>query len=294
MTDEKKKASTEVAEVETKETALATAAPMSMEDMLESDSGSGMENLTSDVLQIPFLTILQALSPQVTRGNSEYIKDAQAGMIFNTLTKQVYPAVAADDEPGILVSAVYFATKYIEWKDRKKGGGLRRVWGEDLSFQNSPDYTYNAESQTYVNVDGESSVIQHLETYLQMLGTPEQMELSQAIVSMKGTQLKKAKMWNSLRTNLRVKTPSGKLINPPSWFGVYRLRTALEHNDSGNWFGWKIEHYKNLNEIEEGTYIYGEAKRLYEGIHDGSIRADENMRNVESLSNADVASDIPF
>jgi hypothetical protein len=127
-----------------------------------------------------------------------------------------------------------------------------------------------------------------------MLGTPEQLELSQAIVSMKGTQLKKAKMWNSLRTNLRVKTPSGKLINPPSWFGVYRLRTVLESNDSGSWFGWKIEHYKNLNELEEGTYIYGEAKRLYEGIHDGSIRADENMRSVESLSNADVASDIPF
>jgi hypothetical protein len=294
MTDEKKKASTEVAEVEVKETALTTAAPMSMEDMLESDSGSGMENLTSDVLQIPFLTILQALSPQVTRGNAEYIKDAQQGMIFNTLTKQVYPAIAADDEPGILVSAVYFATKHIEWKDRKKGGGLRRVWGEDLSFQNSPDYVYNAESQTYVNADGESSVIQHLETYLQMLGTPEQLELSQAIVSMKGTQLKKAKMWNSLRTNLRVKTPSGKLINPPSWFGVYRLRTALESNDSGSWFGWKIEHYKNLNEFEEGPYIYGEAKRLYEGIHDGSIRADENMRSVESLSNADVASDIPF
>ena len=56
----------------------------------EADAGAGMENVTADDLQIPFLSILQSNSPQLDESEGKYIDGAKAGMILNTVTNEIF------------------------------------------------------------------------------------------------------------------------------------------------------------------------------------------------------------
>ena len=46
--------------------------------------------MTQDDLALPFVRILGQLSPQVTMGDAKYIESAKPGMIYNTVTSELY------------------------------------------------------------------------------------------------------------------------------------------------------------------------------------------------------------
>ena len=71
--------------------------PSAIEDEIFATAGEGTSYDTSE-LQIPFVRILQAMSPQLTKSNPKYIPNARAGDIFNTVSNQVW-----DGEEGIVV-----------------------------------------------------------------------------------------------------------------------------------------------------------------------------------------------
>lgn len=77
-------------------------------------SGAGLEGVTADDLIIPFMTLLQALSPEV-----EDIDEAKSGMIFNKGTQELIPG-----EEGFAFLPVQWEVYYVEWVPRNKGGGL--------------------------------------------------------------------------------------------------------------------------------------------------------------------------
>ena len=45
-----------------------------LSSLLEEEAGAGLENFTTEDMQIPFIRILQALSPQLNKQDSMYIK----------------------------------------------------------------------------------------------------------------------------------------------------------------------------------------------------------------------------
>ena len=107
-----------------KSTLVAVKAPAStaltLSDMdLESFANMGMEEMTAEDLSVPYLRILAQLSPQVNKRDGAYVQGAEAGMIFNTVSNEVY-----DGEQGILVVPCYFNRRLVEWKPRASGGGL--------------------------------------------------------------------------------------------------------------------------------------------------------------------------
>jgi hypothetical protein len=61
-----------------------------LDKLLEEDSGAGLENFTTEDMQIPFIRILQALSPQLNKQDPLYIKGAEQGDIFNTVSGEIY------------------------------------------------------------------------------------------------------------------------------------------------------------------------------------------------------------
>ncbi len=63
-----------------------------LDKMLEADAGVGLENITTEDMQIPFIRIIQALSPQLQKDDPLYIKGAEQGDIFNTVTQEMYKA----------------------------------------------------------------------------------------------------------------------------------------------------------------------------------------------------------
>ena len=54
------------------------------------DAGSGWENTGTEDFTIPFLAILQSMSPQVQETEAEFIEGAKAGMLINTATQELY------------------------------------------------------------------------------------------------------------------------------------------------------------------------------------------------------------
>ena len=66
-----------------------TAVANIMDDLYEA-AGQGMETIGADDMQIPFLRILQPLSPEVQKGDAKFIKGASAGDLFNPVTQQVW------------------------------------------------------------------------------------------------------------------------------------------------------------------------------------------------------------
>ena len=83
------------------------------------DTGIGFEEVTVADVQIPFIRIIQALSPQLKKNDPAFIKGAGQGDIFNTVTQQFW-----DGEEGLLVLPVYFQLKFLEFVPRSQGGGF--------------------------------------------------------------------------------------------------------------------------------------------------------------------------
>ena len=112
------------------EATTTSVAPADLMDMFEENAGAGLEKIGSDEMQIPFLRILQALSPQLNKQDSLYIKGAEQGDLFNTVSNRIYKA-----DEGMVVINVAFETKYLEFQLRSAGGGFVR--GEEP--ERSPD-----------------------------------------------------------------------------------------------------------------------------------------------------------
>ena len=72
-------------------------------DMMESDAHSGLENIQQDDLATPRLKILMQLSPEL-----EELENAKAGMIYNTVTNELY-----DGSKGIRVLPCAYQRQYV-------------------------------------------------------------------------------------------------------------------------------------------------------------------------------------
>jgi len=59
---------------------------------------------------------------------------------------------------------------------------------------------------------------------------------------MKSTQRKKSKKWNSMMMSIKSKRKDGSFYQPAMFTQVYNLKTVLEKNSLGSWYGWDIAH----------------------------------------------------
>ena len=77
-------------------------------------SHSGFEGTTVNDLSIPFINVLQPLSPEVT---DQTIEGAKAGDLLNSVTKEIL-------KQPVVIIPVFKEAAVVEWVPRNKGGGL--------------------------------------------------------------------------------------------------------------------------------------------------------------------------
>jgi len=78
-------------------------------------AGAGFDGMDADDQIVPFVRMLQALSPEVAK-KSERIEGAKAGMFINTATKDVFES--------FYFVPVSTRQVYVEWRSREDGGGI--------------------------------------------------------------------------------------------------------------------------------------------------------------------------
>ena len=82
-------------------------------------AGTGLEEASADDYAIPFLRVLQSMSPQLKKSDGKYIQGAEEGNLFNTVTETLY-----DGTEGVTIIPCAYKKKFIEWVPRESGGGF--------------------------------------------------------------------------------------------------------------------------------------------------------------------------
>ena len=99
---------------------------------------------------------------------------------------------------------------------------------------------------------------------------------STALISMKSTQLKISRKWNSMMSGIKMKGKNG-LFTPASFSHIYKLKTTQMSNDKGTWFGWEVS--KNGPVTDQS--LYGQAKSFSENISKGNVKAKHGEEKPE-------------
>jgi len=224
-------------------------------EAIAADAGTkmGFEEVTTDDLQMPFVRILHAMSPQLKKSDASFIGGAGQGDIFNTVTGQVWSG-----EKGILVLPVYYQLKYIEFVLRSQGGGfVSELAGNSQEVRNAV-----RDKDTHMEMlESGNELVKTAQHYVQIVH--EDGSLEQAIIDMKKTQLKKSRLWNSM---MMMQREEGKV--KPSFSNVYRLSTTEDSNDKGSWYTWTIK----LEGPAPSKDAYLEARGFYENVSSGALR----------------------
>ena len=225
-----------------------------LDKMLEADAGVGLENITTEDMQIPFIRIIQALSPQLQKDDPLYIKGAEQGDIFNTVSQEVYK-----QDEGVIVVPAFFEKKFLEFQLRSSGGGFVRELAAD-----DKDITMTSREGTIEMLPNGNELVrthQHLVIAKSADGT-----IAPSVLDMKKTQLKVSRRWNTLKNSARL--PSGALM--PIYGTAWQLTTVLEANDRGKWFNYKLDRINNVTpEIEK---MMLEARNMYQGVSKGEVK----------------------
>lgn len=179
----------------------------------------GMEEMVGrDNVAIPFLRILQPLSPQLNSADAAYVEGARAGDIFHTTDKVAVRAVQ--------VIPVRYSRSFLEFVPRDAGGGFRGEHsGSDaiLTFNERLD-----RSTGRARLDNGNDLIDTRNMYV-LIVHPDGL-LERALISMSSTQIKKVTHWNAALLKQR---------NIAEF--VWDLSSVKEENKKGKWFGWAVK-----------------------------------------------------
>ena len=225
-----------------------------LDKMLEADAGVGLENITTEDMQIPFIRIIQALSPQLQKDDPLYIKGAEQGDIFNTVSQEIYK-----QDEGITLVPAFFEKKFLEFQLRSSGGGFVRELAAD-----DKDITMTSREDTLELLPNGNELVrthQHLVIAKSADGT-----IAPCVLDMKKTQLKVSRRWNTLKNSARL--PSRALM--PIYGTAWQLTTVLEANDRGKWFNYKIDRIHDITPEIENMML--EARNMYQGVSKGEVK----------------------
>lgn len=230
-----------------------------------SDMGSGFEETDASSYAIPFLRILQSLSPQCKKSDAGYIKGAEEGDFYNTVTEKLYKG-----EDGVTVVPCHYVHKFNAWAPRDSGGGLR---GSYSASEAAKIPTTKNDRLQDIMEDG-SILTDTREHYVMIVNNDGTYE--PAVLTLSGTQLKKSKKWMTLMQGIRIQ---GQVA--PMFSQMYKLSPVSESNDKGSWAGVKVDHVSQITSRE----LYDACKQFRDMVRSGEVK---------SAPTDDDATDLPY
>ena len=233
-------------------------------DLIMSNAGKGLENITSEDITIPRLSIIQANSPQRKKKDEKYIENADEGDIFNTVTSQVYK------EPLTVIPCAYRKT-YVEWIPREKGGGFVAAY----DIRPSDTTTDPATRKSFLK--NGNQLVDTAEHFVIIKRDDDSFE--SAVLTMTSSNLTVSRKWNTLLKMKKINV-KGQMIDPPSFMYEFTLSTVEATNDQGTWQKYKIE---EVGQIDK-KHLFIAAETLSKSVDTGKVKPSEHApdTNVDS------------
>ena len=234
-------------------------------NLFEADAGQGL-NMTQEDLALPFLKVLGQLSPECNKRDAKHVEGAEPGMIINTVTGEVYDGVK-----GIDVVPVHYKRQHIEWQDRGESQGAPvKIYdaGDDLPSTTRDKFN----KDRLANGNYLENTASH---FVVILGSSP----TTALISMKATQLKVSRKWNSMMMGLKMQGKNG-MFTPPTYSHIYKLKTVQQSNDKGTWFGWDVARVGPISD----PGIYKIAKDFGANVSKGDVKVKHGEQESKSDS----------
>ncbi len=233
-------------------------------NLFEADANQGAQNISQEDLALPFLKILGQLSPEVNKRDGKYVEGAEPGKIINTVTNELYDSID--------VIPCHYKRQYIEWADRGTSTGAPVAIHDadsDIVSQTTrgKDYKDRLPNGNYLDNTANHFVL--------LCGKNP----GTALISMKSTQLKVSRKWNSMMMGLKMQGKNG-LFTPPTYSHIYNLKTVQMSNDKGTWFGWDVS---KVGPVEQKD-LYDMAKTFAVSVGKGEVEAKPENQEVKKAS----------
>lgn len=258
---------------------MRNAPPAYLIDDLEADAGKGVSTDQADNL-VPLVYILQDQSPQVLKRNPAYIEGAETGCIW--LRNAPEPIVPGD--VGIEAIPCYFSKDVVEWKPRDDGGGFIArhdfMTGEDiekLALRLKATKQIDPKNPNRFDWIMPGSGNELVETrYHVVLVVRENGSMQPFVIPLSSTGHTFSRQWMFKYNSKRL--PSGKTA--ASFANVYRIKTGLKNNASGEWFAfqeddgqWLWDRFKDQGE-DYVRLVMQQARDLHDAFASGAKQAD--------------------
>jgi hypothetical protein len=237
-------------------------------DDMMADAGLGFENVSAGDVAIPYLKVLQALSPEL-RGVTK-IAGAEEGLLINTVT-------------GVLMKEVRvipcaFKKSYVEWTPREAGGGLVKEHTDEAILAKTKKNERNQDVLANGNL-----IVTTAYHYVLVLADGG---FERALIAMSSTQLKKSRRWLGQMMALQVKVGE-KSFTPPPFSHSYHLGTGMETKDANSWYGWLI----NDPTMVQDRNVYDAAKKFGQDVNAGLVKVAEPPQEGVAATDDD---DVPY
>jgi hypothetical protein len=202
-------------------------------DWMTEGGDRGNETITMADMSIPRVEIVQSLSPQRKKNDPAYIDGAEEGMMFNTVTGELYGS-------EINIIPALFRKEYVIWRKRIKGGGFRGVYPNMELARQALNTMDDRDDCEILDTDQHFVVVVHKD------GRTED-----AVISMSKTKMKTSRQLNTM----------ARMAGGDRFSRAYRLSVVQVKNDKGEFYNYAVKQLGFPSET-----LYRRAEQLYNAI----------------------------
>lgn len=253
-------AKTDNTEIATKTVAQLPAGYEGMD--LAADAAEHNPEMTSQDVALPYIYILQGLSPQVNPGRAEYVEGAQPSMFLNNVSGEVFDG----RQTGFIFVPCYYERKYVEWVHRDNGGGWvgDHPISSDILSRTRPDDKGKPRLQN-------GNVIVETAYHYGLMMNPETDAWEQCVIALKSSGLKANRKWNNAIITSKI---PGTEVQAPRFLFAYNVKSKMETKGENSWWSFVVDKFEEPVSVG----IYKQAKEFAELVAAGVVtRVAENL-----------------
>jgi hypothetical protein len=191
----------------------------------EEDADAGREGAGQESYSIPYILLLQGLSPQVDK-----LDDAKPGLYCDSVTEELFKE--------LLVIPCAYKRSHIRWAPREKGGGFKGEYQSvlvDTAKDELDGQPLSINEKGRLVIGGEDTLADTRAHYV-LYFNPEKDRWCPAILSMAGSKVKVSKRWMTVMSSIELTNSKGKKYNPATFSHIYKLTTVKEEKNGNSYY----------------------------------------------------------
>ncbi len=231
-------------------------------------AGAGFEGGSKEDLALPFIAVLQSKSPEVESGNPKRIKGAEAGMLMNTSTKEMFPSLS--------FIPVFTRKAVVEWAPREQGGGFRGMHEIDAQVVVEARARFEADTNAKKRLSKDlltktgNNLIETVYVFGIALEADGETPAFGCVLPFTSTKIAVYKK--------QLYTPLYSLKGVPLFANRLRITTILENRPAGSSYNYRIEPLRGSfrdSLILPDTDLFKVAHQAYLDAHAGVSKIAE-------------------